>query len=54
MQVADHWHLLNTLVETLGRTLERYRPTIIRVAKRVNHNCVATPSLLEEPVTQAM
>ncbi len=54
VQVADRWHLLNNLVETLGRSLERHRPTIIEVAKRVNHKCAAPPFLLEEPTTQAV
>ena len=54
VQLADRWHLLNNLVETLGRSLERHRPTIIEVAKRVNHKCAAPPSLLEEPATQAV
>ncbi len=30
VQVADRWHLLNNLVETLGRSLERHRPTTLR------------------------
>ena len=53
VQVADRWHLLNNLVETVGRSLERHRPTIVEVAKRVNHKCAA-PSFAEEPATQAM
>ena len=54
VQVADRWHLLNNLVETLGRSLERHRPTIVEVAKRVNHKCAAPPSLAEERATQAV
>ena len=54
IQVADRWHLLNNLVETLIRSLERHGPTIIEVAKRVNHKCAAPPPLLEEPATQAV
>ena len=53
VQVADRWHLLNNLVETVGRSLERHRPTIVEVAKRVNHKCAA-PSFAEEPATQGM
>ena len=53
VQVADRWHLLNNLVETVGRSLERHRPTIVEVSKRVNHTCAA-PSFAEERNTQAV
>ncbi len=54
VQVADRWHLLNNLVQTLGRSLEHHRPTIVEVAKQVNDKCAAPPSLSEEPATQAV
>ena len=53
VQVADRWHLLNNLVETLGRSLERHRPTIVNVSKRLNRNCASRPPFAEELPTQA-
>ena len=35
-QVADRWHLLNNLIDTLGRSLERHRHTLCKV-RRVQH-----------------
>ena len=42
------------LVETLGRSLERHRPTIVNVFKRVNRNCASRPPFAEELPTQAV
>jgi hypothetical protein len=34
VQVADRWHLLNNLIETLVRSLERHRCTMSEVQQK--------------------
>jgi transposase len=52
VQVADRWHLLNNLFETLVRSLERHRRTMNDVAKQIVRKSAA-PSV-EVPSTQAL
>jgi hypothetical protein len=47
VQVADRWHLLNNLLETLVRSLERHRHTMSEVARQLAPKN-ATPSVSEE------
>jgi transposase len=56
VQVADRWHLLNNLFETLVRSLERYRCTMSDVAKQIAHRGAAPPVAegQDAPSTQAL
>lgn len=47
VQVADRWHLLNNLLETLMRSLERHRNTMTEVARQMVRKSTA-PSPAEE------
>jgi transposase len=47
LQVADRWHLLNNLLETLVRSLERHRHTMNEVGKQMIRKS-AVPPLAEE------
>jgi transposase len=47
LQVADRWHLLNNLLETLVRSLERHRHTMNEVGKQMIRKSAAPP-LAEE------
>lgn len=57
VQVADRWHLLNSLFEVLTRSLERYRPTMRAVGTAMQSSRPAmleteTPTLAVERVQQ--
>lgn len=42
-QVADRWHLLNNLFDTLTRSLERHRSTLSEVAHRRSRRSATSP-----------
>jgi transposase len=54
--VADRWHLLNNLIETLGRSLERHRHTLGEVAQRTGRKTAAPPvaNVEAERLTKAL
>jgi transposase len=57
VQVADRWHLLNNLIETLGRSLEHHRRTLNDVRKSLEKDPAAQHTIdihSEEPPTQAL
>lgn len=54
MQVADRWHLLNNLIETLMRSLERHRGTIGEVAQRRRRRAKVLDNAQQDQPTQAM
>jgi transposase len=54
VQVADRWHLLNNLVETLARSLERHRHTMkeVRDLLEAPSALAVPPPIPEQPRTQ--
>lgn len=48
-QVADRWHLLNNLVDTLMRSLERHRGTLAEVAGKRSRRSAARASAPVQP-----
>ena len=56
VRVADRWHLLNNLFETLIRSLERHRRTMNDVARQIVRKGVApaVAEVQEAPSTQAL
>jgi transposase len=54
VQVADRWHLLNNLFETLVRSLERHRRTMSDVAKQIVCKGASVAEGQEVPSTQAL
>lgn len=54
VQVADRWHLLNNLLETLMRSLERHRHTMTEVARQIVPESAAASSVEEyDPASTA-
>lgn len=54
VQVADRWHLLNNLLETLMRSLERHRQTMTEVARKMVPKSAAASSVEEyDPASTA-
>lgn len=51
VQVADRWHLLNNLIETLYRSLERHRSTFDRVRIALEPASVKLAALPDEQPT---
>jgi transposase len=56
VQVADRWHLLNNLFETLARSLERHRHTMREVRDRLEYpsSLAFRPPTPEPSTTQAV
>ena len=53
-QVADRRHLLNNLIDTLGRSLERHRHTLGEVAERTWRKDAAPASVKPEQLTKVL
>jgi transposase len=53
VQVADRWHLLNNILETLTRSLERYRRTLSEVKHRRDRGS-AKSNAQQKPLTLAL
>lgn len=53
-QVADRWHLLNNLVDTLMRSLKRHRGTLAEVAEKSRRSTIRESAPVPEPTTQAL
>lgn len=54
VQVADRWHLLNNLIETLTRSLERHRGTMSEVAHKRRRRTKVPDSTQQDQPTQAL
>lgn len=54
VQVADRWHLLNNLIETLVRSLERHRDTMSKVQQKQLRCAAPVSADRDERPTQAL